>query len=67
MKQIILLIFILLNQAFAYEFKLSQKDLSFINNTTKKSFILNRLEKYQTLKTQIKDYELIRKLSIMVN
>ena len=63
MKQIILLIFILLNQAFAYEFKLSQKDLSFINNSTKKSFILNRLEKYQTLKTQIKDYELIRKLS----
>ena len=63
MKQIILLIFILLNQAFAYEKKLSQKDLSFINNSTKKSFILNRLEKYQTLKTQIKDYELIRKLS----
>jgi predicted transglutaminase-like cysteine proteinase len=63
MKQIIFLIFILLNQAFAYEFKLNQKDINYINSSTKKSFIINRLDKYQTLKTQVKDYELIRKLS----
>ena len=63
MKRLILLIFILLNQAFAYEFKLNQKDIDYINNSTKKSFILNRLEKFQTLKTKVKDFELIRKLS----
>lgn len=63
MKQIIFLIFILLNQAFSYEFKLNKEDTNFINNSSKKSFILNRLNKYQTLKTQVKDYELIRKLS----
>jgi predicted transglutaminase-like cysteine proteinase len=48
---------------FAYEFKLNQKDVDFINNSSKKSFILNRLEKFQILKAQVKDYELIRKLS----
>ncbi len=48
---------------FAYEFKLNQEDIDFINNSSKKSFILNRLEKFRTLKTQVKDYELIRKLS----
>lgn len=63
MKQIIFLIFILLNQAFAYEFKLNEKDIDYIDKSSKKSFILNRLDKYQTLKTQVKDYELIRKLS----
>ncbi len=63
MKRTILLILILLNQTFAYEFNLNQKDIDYINNSTKKSFILKRLEKYQTLKTKVKDYELIRKLS----
>jgi predicted transglutaminase-like cysteine proteinase len=63
MKQVIFLIFILLNFAYAYEFKLNQKDISFINNSEKKSFILNRLNKFQTLKIKVKDYELIRKLS----
>lgn len=63
MKHITLLIFILLNQAFAYEFKLNKKDIEYINKSSKKTFILNRLEKFQTLKTQVKDYELIRKLS----
>jgi predicted transglutaminase-like cysteine proteinase len=63
MKQIIFLIFILINQTFAYEFKLNKNDITYINNSVKKSFILNRLNKYQTLKTQVKDYELIRKLS----
>ena len=63
MKQLIFLILILLNYAFAYEFKLNEKDISYINNSTKKSFILNRIDKYQTLKTKVKDFELIRKLS----
>uniref|UniRef100_UPI0040488062 transglutaminase-like cysteine peptidase n=1 Tax=Aliarcobacter sp. TaxID=2321116 RepID=UPI0040488062 len=63
MKQIIFLIFILSNQLFSYEFKLNQNDINYINNSMKKSFIINRLNKYQTLKNQVKDYELIRKLS----
>lgn len=63
MKQLIILIFIAVIPMSAYEFKLTQKDINFINNSSKKSFILNRLEKYQTLKNQIKNYELIRKLS----
>ena len=63
MKQLIFLIIISLSPAIAYEFKLNSSDISYINNSSKKSFILNRLEKYQTLKTQVKDYELIRKLS----
>ena len=63
MKQLIFLILILLNYAFAYEFKLNEKDINYINNSTKKSFILNRIDKYQTLKIKVKDYELIRKLS----
>ncbi len=62
MKQLIFLI-IFLNYAIAYEFKLNEKDMSYINNSDKKSFILNRLDKYQNLKTEVKDYELIRKLS----
>lgn len=63
MKQLIFLILLFSIPLFAYEFKLNQKDINYINNSPKKSFILNRLEKYQTLKNQIKDYELIRKLS----
>lgn len=63
MKQIIFLIFILINCSFAYEFELNKKDMNYINNSSKKSFILNRLNKYQTLKIQVKDYLLIRKLS----
>ena len=47
----------------AYEFKLNKSDMTYINKSINKSFILNRLEKYQTLKTEVKDYELIRKLS----
>ena len=62
MKQLIFLI-IFLNYAIAYEFKLNQKDITYINNSDKKSFILNRLNKYENLKVEIKDYELIRKLS----
>ena len=54
MKQLIFLILILLNYAFAYEFKLNEKDISYINNSKKKSFILNRIDKYQTLKTKVK-------------
>lgn len=63
MKQIIFFIFILLNQAFAYEFKLTQKDINYINSSTKKSFIINRLDKYLSLKNKVRNYELIRKLS----
>jgi predicted transglutaminase-like cysteine proteinase len=48
---------------YAYEFKLNEKEISYINNSSKKNFILNRLKKYENLKTEIKDYELIRKLS----
>ena|SRR6218665_2851278 len=62
MKQLIFLIF-LINYVSAYEFKLNEKDLKYINNSDKKSFIENRLNKYKNLKTQVKDYELLRKLS----
>lgn len=62
MKQLIFLIF-LINYALAYEFKLNEKDLKYINNSDKKSFIENRLNKYKELKIQIKDYELLKKLS----
>lgn len=62
MKQLIILIF-LFNFMYAYEFKLNEKEISYINNSSKKTFILNRLKKYENLKTEIKDYELIRKLS----
>jgi predicted transglutaminase-like cysteine proteinase len=62
MKQLIFLIF-LFNYALAYEFKLNKKDLTYIDNSSRKSFILNRLTKYENMKTEIKDYELIKKLS----
>ena len=62
MKQLIFLIF-LINYALAYEFKLNEKDTKYINNSDKKSFIENRLDKYKNLKIQVKDYELIKKLS----
>ena len=59
MKQLIFLIFILFNYAFAYEFKLNQKDINYINNSEKKSFILNRINQYQTLKTKVNYYKFI--------
>jgi len=62
MKQIIMLIFII-SYMNAYEFKLNKKDMNYINSSKKKSFIINRLNKYQTLKKKVVDYELIRKLS----
>ena len=62
MKQLIFLI-IFLNCAMAYEFKVNEKDMAYINNSDKKSFILNRINKYENLKIEVKDYELIRKLS----
>ncbi len=62
MKQLIFLI-LLINYSLAYEFKLNKKDLTYIDNSSRKSFILNRLTKYQNMKTEIKDYELIKKLS----
>lgn len=62
MKQLIFLIFFI-NSLFAYEFKLNKKDTNYINNSEKKKFIENRLNKYNNLKIQVKDYELIRKLS----
>ena len=62
MKQLIFLIF-LINYALAYEFKLNEKDRKYITNSNKKSFIENRLNKYKELKIQIKDYELLKKLS----
>ena len=63
MKQLIILILILSNSLFAYEFKLKSRDYKIINNSQKKSFIENRLKKYEELKIRIKDYELIKKLS----
>lgn len=63
MKQIILLIFFLFSTVNAYKFELNKKDYKYINKSSKKSFILNRLEKYDNLKTKVKDYTLIRKLS----
>ena len=62
MKQLIFLI-LLINYASAYEFKLNGKDVKYINNSNKKSFIENRLNKYNNLKIEIKDYELLKKLS----
>ncbi|WP_198304626.1 transglutaminase-like cysteine peptidase [Arcobacter vandammei] len=63
MKQVIILILILSNALFSYEFKLNSKDYQNINSSPKKSFIEKRLEKYSELKIKIKDYELIKKLS----
>jgi len=66
MKQIIMLIFITFitsTNLFAYEFKLTNKDLAYIDNSPKKKFILNRLAKYQSLKKKVTNYTLIRKLS----
>jgi len=63
MKQLIILILILSNSLFSYEFKLTNKDYKTINSSAKKSFIENRLKKYEDLKIKIKDYELIKKLS----
>ena len=63
MKQIILLIFIIFSYVNAYELKLNKKDISYIKNSPKKSFIINRINKFQTLKKRVVDYELIRKLS----
>ena len=62
MKQFISLILIF-NIMYAYEFELTKKDLTYIDNSSRKSFILNRLTKYQNMKKEIKDYELIKKLS----
>jgi predicted transglutaminase-like cysteine proteinase len=62
MKQLIFLI-LLMNYTFAYEFKLNKKDLTYIDNSNNKSFIINRLTKYESMKEEIKDYELIKKLS----
>jgi len=63
MKRIILLIILITSSIKAYEFKLNQEDINYINKSTKKTFIVNRLNKYQTLKEKVKDYSLIRKLS----
>ncbi|WP_026805104.1 transglutaminase-like cysteine peptidase [Aliarcobacter faecis] len=63
MKQLIILILLISNSLFAYEFKLNSKDYKTINNSPKKSFIEKRLEKYNELKIKVKDYDLIRKLS----
>jgi len=65
MKHIIMLIFVIftISNSYAYEFKLNKKDYEYINNSSKKKFIENRLGKYQTLKEKVIDYELIRKLS----
>lgn len=65
MKQIILLIFIIFSYTNAYEFKLNKKDISYIKNSPDKTFIVNRLKKYQYLKKKIVNYELYRKLSHM--
>lgn len=62
MKQLFFLIFFI-NYALAYEFKLNKKDIKYINNSDKKSFIENRLDKYKNLKIQVKNYEVIKKLS----
>ena len=63
MKQLIILITLLSNFLFAYEFKLNEKDYKTINNSSKKSFIEKRLQKYNELKVKIENYDLIRKLS----
>ena len=63
MKQLIILITLLSNFLFAYEFKLNEKDYKTINNSNKKSFIEKRLQKYNELKVKIENYDLIRKLS----
>lgn len=63
MKQLFILIFILSNLSFAYEFKLNKKDLELIKAHPKKSFIETRLKRFDELKIKVKDFELIRKLS----
>lgn len=62
MKQIITLIFIFFSCLNAYEFKLNNKDIEKIEKSSQKKFIINRLQKYHTLKQKIKNYNLNRKL-----
>lgn len=65
MKKICLILTILwlsIN-AFAYEFKLNQKDKKQIDNSNQKSFILKRLEKYEEIKTEAKNLDINKKLS----
>ena len=63
MKRTIFLIIFIINNIYAYEFKLNNDDIKYINNSSKKSFIVNRLKKYEDLKENVVDFELIRKLS----
>ena len=63
MKQIIILILVFIYQLNAYEFKLNKNDIKYISESKKKSFIINRINKYQTLKKKVIDFSLIRKLS----
>jgi len=63
MNRIIILITLFVVSIYGYDFKLNDKDIEKINNSPKKSFIVNRLKIYQKLKADVKDYDLIRKLS----
>lgn len=63
MKQLFILILILSNISFAYEFKLNNKDLATIKNHPKKRFIETRLKNFEELKIKVKKYDLIKKLS----
>ena len=63
MNRIIILITLFTFSLNAYDFKLNDNDIEKINNSKMKSFIVKRLEIYEKLKTDIKDYELIKKLS----
>ena len=65
MKQMIMLIFttVITTNIFAYEFQLNKKDLEYINNSPRKSFIQNRIKAYKDLTKKIKYYDDIRKIS----
>ncbi|WP_418187162.1 transglutaminase-like cysteine peptidase [Aliarcobacter lanthieri] len=60
-KFIVFLIFSI--NLFAYEFKLNEKDIKFINNSKQKTAILKRLEKYKEFKIKAKNLDIDKKLS----
>lgn len=63
MKRFFLLILLVSTTLYSYDFKLTKKDISKIENSKKKKFIINRLAAYEDIKNKVEDFELIRKLS----
>ena len=62
MKQLLILIFLVLN-LYAYELKFSSLEIEKIYNSENKNKIIKRLNNYQKFKEKVKNYEIFKKLS----